>query len=120
MKIFLISSIINRLITVTVLFLLPLFFIAQTTSFVSLGTEQGLVQSQVQSLTQDDQGNLWIGTIAGITKYNGTSFDNYTKKMVLQRIGLLLLIKIKKEIYGLATGLEIFLDGIKKRIYLKT
>ena len=51
MKIFLISSIINRLITVTVLFLLPLFFIAQTTSFVSLGTEQGLVQSQVQTLT---------------------------------------------------------------------
>ena len=58
----------------------PVTIVTPLSFFVSLGTEQGLVQSQVQSLTQDDQGNLWIGTIAGITKYNGTSFDNYTKK----------------------------------------
>jgi ligand-binding sensor domain-containing protein/serine phosphatase RsbU (regulator of sigma subunit) len=62
-----------------------LFFVlsvasAQTTSFISIGTEHGLVQSQVQCVTQDDYGNLWIGTLAGISKYNGTTFTNYTKK----------------------------------------
>ena len=57
----------------------PLFTQAQTTSFISYGMEQGLAQGQVQSLEQDEEGNLWIGTIAGLTKYNGTKFISYTK-----------------------------------------
>src|SRR5260221_3367252 len=52
---------------------------AQTTSFISYGMEQGLVQNQVQSITQDNEGNLWVGTIAGLSKYNGTTWTNYTK-----------------------------------------
>ncbi|MFL5754119.1 MAG: two-component regulator propeller domain-containing protein [Bacteroidia bacterium] len=56
---------------------------AQTTSFISYGMEQGLVQSQVQSITQDDEGNLWIGTIAGLTKYNGSKFNSFTKNQGL-------------------------------------
>ena len=31
--------------------------IAQTTSFIYYGVEQGLSQSQVQCITQDDDGN---------------------------------------------------------------
>ena len=41
---------------------------AQTTSFIYYGVEQGLSQSQVQDLAQDDDGNLWIGTLSGLTK----------------------------------------------------
>jgi ligand-binding sensor domain-containing protein len=52
---------------------------AQTTSFISYGMEQGLVQNQVQSITQDNDGNLWVGTIAGLSKYNGTTWINFTK-----------------------------------------
>jgi ligand-binding sensor domain-containing protein/serine phosphatase RsbU (regulator of sigma subunit) len=52
---------------------------AQTTSFISYGMEQGLVQNQVQSITQDNEGNLWVGTIAGLSKYNGTTWQNFTK-----------------------------------------
>lgn len=51
---------------------------AQTTSFITYGMEQGLVQNQVQSLIQDNEGNLWISTIAGITRYDGTHFNNFT------------------------------------------
>ncbi len=61
----------------------PLFTPAQTTSFISYGMDQGLAQGQVQSLTQDNEGNLWIGTIAGLTKYNGTKFISYTKNQGL-------------------------------------
>ena len=53
---------------------------AQTTHFIHYGIEQGLPQSQVQTIEQDDDGNLWIGTMAGLSKYNGRNFVNYTKK----------------------------------------
>ncbi|MBI3511807.1 MAG: SpoIIE family protein phosphatase [Bacteroidetes bacterium] len=65
----------------TLLFLSFSFFVhAQTTSFINYGVEQGLVQSQVQTLVQDDNGNLWIGTLAGLSKYNGLTFQNFSKK----------------------------------------
>lgn len=53
---------------------------AQTTSFITYGVEQGLVQSQVQSLVQDNDGNLWIGTLAGLSRYDGLTFQNFSKK----------------------------------------
>ncbi|HVA98057.1 MAG TPA: two-component regulator propeller domain-containing protein [Bacteroidia bacterium] len=53
---------------------------AQTTSFIHYGVEQGLPQSQVQSIVQDNDGNLWIGTLSGLTEYNGRTFKTYTKK----------------------------------------
>jgi ligand-binding sensor domain-containing protein/serine phosphatase RsbU (regulator of sigma subunit) len=52
---------------------------AQTTSFITYGMDQGLVQNQVQSITQDNEGNLWVGTIAGLSKYNGTQWTSFTK-----------------------------------------
>lgn len=79
-------------------------FVAQTTSFITYGVEEGLVQSQIKSLVQDNDGSLWIGTLAGLSRYDGRTFENFTKKMGLLRIGLLFLIKIRKGIYGLAIG----------------
>jgi hypothetical protein len=54
-----------------VLFFLPAYFSAQTTGFIQYSVEKGMVQSQVQTLIQDDQGNLWIGTLGGLSRYNG-------------------------------------------------
>lgn len=56
------------------------FMHAQTTSFIHFGIEQGLAQSQVQTVTQDDDGNLWVGTLSGLTRYNGRTFKTFTKK----------------------------------------
>lgn len=53
---------------------------AQTSSFVQYSVEEGMVQSQVQSLVQDANGNLWIGTLAGLSRYDGNNFRNYTRK----------------------------------------
>jgi ligand-binding sensor domain-containing protein/serine phosphatase RsbU (regulator of sigma subunit) len=53
---------------------------AQTTSFIYYGVEQGLSQSQVQSIVQDNEGSLWIGTLSGLTKYNGRTFQIYSRK----------------------------------------
>src|SRR6218665_10930 len=52
---------------------------AQTTSFIYYGVEQGLSQSQVQCITQDDDGNLWIGTLSGLTKYNGGGLKVFSR-----------------------------------------
>ncbi|MFH1321935.1 MAG: two-component regulator propeller domain-containing protein [Bacteroidota bacterium] len=52
---------------------------SQTTNFTHFGIEDGMPQSQVQTIEQDDDGNLWIGTMSGLSKYNGVSFTNYTK-----------------------------------------
>lgn len=56
------------------------FVYSQTTSFLHYGIENGLPQSQVKTIEQDNDGNLWIGTMAGVCRYNGKTFTNFTKK----------------------------------------
>jgi len=54
--------------------------LGQSTNFVHFDTEDGLPQSQVQTIQQDDDGNLWIGTMAGLARYNGQKFTNFSKQ----------------------------------------
>ena len=63
-----------------IFFAISLNSLAQTTHFIHYGIEHGLPQSQVQTIEQDNDGNLWIGTMSGLSKYNGRTFVNYTKK----------------------------------------
>ncbi len=52
---------------------------AQVVNFVSYGVEHGLAQSQVSSLVQDEKGRLWVGTIAGLSVWDGQKFTNYNR-----------------------------------------
>jgi len=74
----------NHTLNAALLLQCLLFFVstlsAQTTSFIYYGVEQGLSQSQVQDLAQDDDGNLWIATLSGLTKYNGREFKTFSRK----------------------------------------
>lgn len=67
-----------------IFFLLFLFFSLITNSqrynFTHLGVESGLVQSQVNSIVQDEYGMLWIGTLGGVSRYDGKNFVNYDKQ----------------------------------------
>ncbi len=74
---------VNRLLCLLLLCLFINNTHAQTTSFITFGMEQGLIQNQVESVVQDDDGNLWIATIAGLTKYDGDKFISYTKNQGL-------------------------------------
>ena len=69
----------KRRICITLAILLNILVNAQTTSFINYGMDQGLVQNQIQSITQDNEGNLFVGTIAGLSKYNGTQWTSFTK-----------------------------------------
>lgn len=51
---------------------------AQRYPFYNLSVDDGLIQSQAVCLTQDVMGNLWIGTLGGLSRYDGRVFTNYT------------------------------------------
>jgi streptogramin lyase len=53
---------------------------AQQYSFINYSIEDGLAQSQVQTIFQDDKGYLWLGTYGGLSRYDGKSFVNYSKE----------------------------------------
>ncbi len=46
-------------------------------SFTHLSTTNGLLSNQVNSVTQDDQGFIWIGSIDGIQRYDGYRFVSF-------------------------------------------
>ncbi|MCB0428654.1 MAG: SpoIIE family protein phosphatase [Flavobacteriales bacterium] len=53
---------------------------AQLLDYRAYSVDDGLAQSQVLSLYQDDRGALWIGTNdGGVSRYDGRSFRNYTE-----------------------------------------
>lgn len=53
---------------------------AQQYNFINYSVEQGLVQSQIGALCQDEKGYVWIGTYGGVSKFDGVSFQNYSSK----------------------------------------
>lgn len=51
---------------------------AQRYPFHNLNVDDGLIQSQATCITQDKTGNLWIGTLGGLSRFDGTNFTGYT------------------------------------------
>jgi ligand-binding sensor domain-containing protein len=78
---------------------------AQQYSFINYSIQDGLAQSQVQTLFQDDKGYLWMGTYGGLTRYDGKSFINYSKENGLldNRINCIVQLK-NKELYVAGPG----------------
>lgn len=56
-------------------------FISDTRSYQTyiLGTQNGLPSSEITSLVQDSNGFLWIGTSAGLSRFDGSEFINFLK-----------------------------------------
>ncbi len=68
-----------RILCLLLLFVSTTAF-SQKFSFVNYTTEDGLPQSQVSAITQDKDGYLWIGTIGGLSRFNGGEFVTYSSK----------------------------------------
>lgn len=49
----------------------------QDYNFRNFSSDDGLAQSYVYSITQDEHGYLWICTGDGVSRYNGFIFENY-------------------------------------------
>ncbi len=66
-------------------FSLLIFFISLTVfatdniRFIHLSMKDGLSDSQVNHITRDSQGFIWISTAHGISRYDGYTFKNFTR-----------------------------------------
>lgn len=67
----------KNILTVLVLLLAGVVH-AQRYSYISYTVEDGLAQSQVRDICQDENGYLWIGTNAGLSRFDGLEFVNYS------------------------------------------
>ena len=66
-------------------FCLIFFFLskakAQQYLIDNYGVTEGLGQSEVYAITEDSLGYLWLGTRGGgVSKFDGKTFENFTKK----------------------------------------
>ena len=91
--------------------------IAQTYHFSNLSTENGLSQSQILSVFQDEDGIMWFGTNgAGIIKHDGKSFEYITDKDGLPDNFVFCITKDRsgKILIGTSNGLAIYDAKAKK------
>ena len=72
-----IIQIVSTLLLVLV-FYIPVYSINNNYTFKRLGIEDGLSQSTIYSMIQDNEGYMWFGTANGLNKYDGYNFQIFT------------------------------------------
>jgi two-component sensor histidine kinase len=87
---------------------------AQEYGYLSFSTKNGLAGDNIYGITQDNDGFIWIGTETGLSRFDGTSFKNYTAEdglpsneiigLLSDRYGRLWISPFKKEIAVLYKG----------------
>ncbi len=53
---------------------------AQQYPLLKWSTSEGLAQSQVRCIHQDHLGYLWIGTLGGVSRFDGTTFTSFSRR----------------------------------------
>jgi signal transduction histidine kinase len=101
-------------ITVCVVSCFPFKIQAQKYSFTHYDIEHGLVQSQVNGLSQDKSHRLWIGTLGGACLFDGKDFIPFTRENGLSNNLIYALLSDQKNRvwFGTNQGLSCF-DGKK-------
>ncbi|OFY86383.1 MAG: hypothetical protein A3F72_11325 [Bacteroidetes bacterium RIFCSPLOWO2_12_FULL_35_15] len=87
------------------------FVKAQTYDFRNFNVEDGLAQSQVLSICQDRNGNLWFGTNSGgVSKYDGNKFTNFTENDSLVNNVVFSITELKNGsiLFGTNGGLSVY------------
>ncbi|MDX1652127.1 MAG: two-component regulator propeller domain-containing protein, partial [Brumimicrobium sp.] len=59
--------------------LLCLTAFSQRYAFINYSTKEGLPQSQVNAIIQDQDGYLWVGTLGGLARFDGHDFTSFGK-----------------------------------------
>lgn len=70
-------------------FLLPVAGIGQRYSYVHYDTKDGLAGSTIYDICQDKDGFIWFATEAGLSRFDGTRFRNYTTADGLPEVEIL-------------------------------
>ncbi|MFY0628361.1 MAG: response regulator [Reichenbachiella sp.] len=77
------SSFVKRLVAIAIISI-PVFVNAQPQSyfandFYHYNTRNGLSQNDVREIFQDSKGYIWVGTHDGLNRFDGYSFETFTK-----------------------------------------
>ena len=73
------NKVIRHISLMTLFFVLPSGLLeAQTYFFEKYGVEQGLSSSKVYTVLQDKNDWIWLGTESGVSRFNGSRFENLT------------------------------------------
>ena len=51
---------------------------AQEPTYMHYTLDDGLPSMQIYDISQDEKGFIWLATAAGISRFDGQFFDNYT------------------------------------------
>ncbi|NQX92777.1 MAG: hypothetical protein HRT74_11760, partial [Flavobacteriales bacterium] len=83
---------------------------AQRYGFVSWSTSDGLAQSQVRCLYQDHIGYLWIGTLGGVSRFDGRDFENFAKQdgLLNNQINAIAQLSNNEMVFGSIGGITTF------------
>jgi ligand-binding sensor domain-containing protein/two-component sensor histidine kinase len=101
-----------RLTLLCFLLLLCKWSQSQHYAYVSYSTAHGLPQSQVTSIEQDHLGYLWIGTLGGLSRFNGHEFLTYSTDDGLLNNRISVVRTIGKSVFvGHEGGLSLFRNG---------
>ena len=113
---------IRRIIFLCTALVLHQILFSQTYYFDTYGVAEGLAQSTVYDLVQDNNHYLWLGTRAGVSRFDGKDFINYTLENGLAENGVRILFLDKKGniwMGHLGGGISIY-DGFTFRVFSAT
>src|SRR5690606_35084856 len=67
-------------------------------------------QSQINSLCQDNKGYIWIGTLGGVSKFDGKHFKNYSTKegLINNQINSIFMDKSNNIWFGSLGGVSVY------------
>ncbi len=68
-------------------------------SYINYKEKDGILSNQITCITQDELGYIWFGSNKGLTRFDGTNFENFTNENgnLTQRINVL--VSNKKNLY---------------------
>jgi ligand-binding sensor domain-containing protein/two-component sensor histidine kinase len=102
----------KRLLILCFLLICWKWALSQHYSFVNYSTANGLPQSQVTSIEQDHLGYLWVGTLGGLSRFNGKEFRTFSTDDGLLNNRISVVRKIGEALFiGHEGGLSVYRNG---------
>jgi ligand-binding sensor domain-containing protein len=93
---------------------------SQSYSFKNYSIAEGLAQTQVTAITEDENGYLWIGTLGGLSRFNGSTFTNFSSDDGLINNRITALYQDKKGLWiGHESGVSLYHNKTFKKWSIK-
>ena len=85
---------------------------AQTYPFITYSIQDGLSESVVNDLIQDDEGYIWFATGYGLNRFDGINFENFFEESGLNHSKILSLYQSRDSRLWIGTGLGVnYMEG---------